>query len=140
MQVILRMRRLTTPHKSTEVLGNFRIDLDALRSKAVQFFPFGRECVLQINLYNPSLPSSPHNTHNIPQPIGKHLSARNSRHQPDQRLLDRGKLPMDRKEGGWRAEFSRNKNGAAKFGNNDGFIRQSVHEKMFKEKVYGLLQ
>lgn len=34
-------------------MGQFQIDLDALREKNVQYFPFGKDQVLQINLYNP---------------------------------------------------------------------------------------
>lgn len=36
-----------------QLLGEFQIDLDALRAKNVQYFPFGKDCVLQINLYTP---------------------------------------------------------------------------------------
>jgi late competence protein required for DNA uptake (superfamily II DNA/RNA helicase) len=36
-----------------DLLGKFQIDLDALRIKQVQYFPFGKDSVLQINLYNP---------------------------------------------------------------------------------------
>lgn len=36
-----------------ELLGEFQIDLDALREKNVQYFPFGKDYVLQINLYVP---------------------------------------------------------------------------------------
>lgn len=40
-----------------EILGEFQIDLDALREKNVQYFPFGKDHVLQVNLYIPTKPN-----------------------------------------------------------------------------------
>jgi hypothetical protein len=123
--VILRLARLST--ESEELLGNFKINLDTLGSKGVQYFPFGQECVLQINLYDPSLPSP-----SIPQPIAKHLSARNSRQQLDERLSDQNKLFHQKNEVEWRAEFKRNKSNGGRFenrvlGNYHGQPHQPVH-------------
>lgn len=39
--------------RGPELLGEFMIDLEALRLKTVQYFPFGRDHVLQINVYAP---------------------------------------------------------------------------------------
>lgn len=47
------MRLLRIRKEKKELLGEFQIDLDALREKNVQYFPFGKDHVLQINLYTP---------------------------------------------------------------------------------------
>lgn len=47
------MKLLRNRRDRKELLGEFQIDLDALRQKNVQYFPFGKDHVLQVNLYVP---------------------------------------------------------------------------------------
>ena len=56
MQVILKLYRNTKGLR--ELLGEFRIDLDALKQKNVQYFPFDIDYVLQVNLYFPNKANS----------------------------------------------------------------------------------
>lgn len=39
--------------EKSELLGEFKIDFDALREKEYKYFPFGKDFVLQINLHVP---------------------------------------------------------------------------------------
>jgi hypothetical protein len=58
MQVVLKLLA-QLPKQSPEQVGEFQIDLDALRFKTIQYFPFGKDCVLEIVLYQPARDSRP---------------------------------------------------------------------------------
>jgi hypothetical protein len=77
-----------------EILGRFKIDLDALHNKNVQYFPFGKDYVLQINLYNPEISTS--KTTRLDSMLNHDYSVGNSRLKNEVPLFDHDRYYLQR--------------------------------------------